>query len=254
MSDVELRPEVRALLAETKDAYAPSATSRAQAHWALERRLAEPRRTGLFGAPRSIRFALAALVLALAGGAAAAVYLTVSAPEEHLAPSGAGSSITDAPSSAHRIGTVPPRPSEAPTVPSSDDARANGAQSERPDGSGATPEARTATAAAAQPRADAAKERSKRALASLEGEIELLRQVNALRESGQAARALRLLDEYERTNGPGSLSQERSAARTLSLCALGRNERSRTAAARFQAAYPKSPQLPRVRAACGLEP
>lgn len=260
MSDSELRPEARALIEETRDAYAPSASARARAHWALERRLSTARHPS--GPWRHLRRALVGgALLATAGAAAAAVYLAARDGRELAALPADTPSLVQGSSLAQ--GASAPRGAKAaPTDPSDAAPDANGgeaASAPRVTSEGAAAEAsevtvRPGAAPATAQRAQDAKDRSKRALASLEGEIELLRQVNALREAGSAGRALAMLDAYEKANGPGPLGQERAAARTLCLCALGRSARSQDAAARFAKSYPKSPQLPRVRAACGLEP
>jgi len=70
--------------------------------------------------------------------------------------------------------------------------------------------------------------------------------------SGRAASALSLLDEHARRFPAGALSEERIAARVLSLCALGRHEAARQSANAFLAASPRSPLIPRLRGSCAL--
>jgi hypothetical protein len=47
------------------------------------------------------------------------------------------------------------------------------------------------------------------------------------------------------------LGQERSAARVLALCQAGKRVEARQAEAQFEARFPRSPLLGRVRGACG---
>ncbi len=245
--DAELHPEVSALIEETRDAYTPSAASRANVHWALERRLAgAPRGTSFWLYVRRSLFGFAAL--AVAGGAAAFVWTS-------RAPQSAALETTAAPVHAPVEAKGAPRGvNQVETAPSAPPTSVAEAQADLPSRAPAVQDALTPSTQASLSRRADDKESSKRTLASLEGEIELLRQVNALRESGNAARALSLLSDYERKNGTGALAQERAAARALCHCTLSRSAQSQALARRFASTYPKSPQLPRVRAACGLEP
>lgn len=84
----------------------------------------------------------------------------------------------------------------------------------------------------------------------------LLSEARALRAAqqallnGDAAKALRLLNEQEPRYRAGALQQERAAARVFALCALGQKDEGAAAAARFVARFPRSPLLSRVQAAC----
>jgi hypothetical protein len=71
--------------------------------------------------------------------------------------------------------------------------------------------------------------------------------------SGRAASALALLDEHAERFPSGALGEERTAARVLSLCALGRTEEARRSAAAFLERSPRSPLIPRLRGSCALE-
>jgi RNA polymerase sigma-70 factor (ECF subfamily) len=68
---------------------------------------------------------------------------------------------------------------------------------------------------------------------------------------GDAQRAVRLLDEQDHTHADGSLQQERSAARILALCRLGRTTEARAQAQAFSQRFPQSPLLAKVQASCG---
>jgi hypothetical protein len=88
--------------------------------------------------------------------------------------------------------------------------------------------------------------------------VTTLREETSLLHSAQAAlrtdpaRALELLDEHARRFPSGVLREERSAARVLALCALGRAAEARAEAARFVATWPRSLHADRVRASCAL--
>jgi hypothetical protein len=64
--------------------------------------------------------------------------------------------------------------------------------------------------------------------------------------------ALALLDEHAARFPRGALAQERSAARVLALCDLGRAAEARGAAEAFVRAAPQSPLVPRLRGSCAL--
>lgn len=85
---------------------------------------------------------------------------------------------------------------------------------------------------------------------TLESETALLRAAHQAMQSGDAARALALLDEHARSYPRGALVEERGAQRVFALCALGSKARARGEAAIFLAERPNSPLAPRVRAAC----
>lgn len=82
-------------------------------------------------------------------------------------------------------------------------------------------------------------------------ETGLLREADAALRSGDAARALSLLDELARTHPNGVLRQERSAERVFALCKLGRTHEARVEAERFLREAGDSPLAASVRASCG---
>jgi len=88
---------------------------------------------------------------------------------------------------------------------------------------------------------------------TLASETRLLEAAQRELASGRAASALSLLDEHARRFPGGALSEERIAARVLSLCALGRHEAARQAANSFVAASPRSPLIPRLRGSCAMD-
>jgi len=77
----------------------------------------------------------------------------------------------------------------------------------------------------------------------------LLSAQRALRE-GDPALALSRLDEHATRFRQSQFDEERSAARILALCALGRLEEGRALLETFTRRFPASPATPRVGAAC----
>jgi hypothetical protein len=84
----------------------------------------------------------------------------------------------------------------------------------------------------------------------LQDEAALLAEVQGALRSGQAQVALGKLETYDRRFPGGMLRPEAEAARVFALCAAGKVERARSAAARFATRFPSSPALARVQAAC----
>jgi len=85
---------------------------------------------------------------------------------------------------------------------------------------------------------------------ALRAETEALRSAQQALRDGEPQRALRLLDEQDRSFRAGLLQQERAAARVLALCQAGMANEARAQALRFERLWPKSALLGRVRAAC----
>ncbi len=88
---------------------------------------------------------------------------------------------------------------------------------------------------------------------SLADETRLLEAAQRELASGRAASALSLLDKHRQRFPNAALAEERSAARVLTLCALGRTEEARRAAWAFLAVAPTSPLVPRLRGSCALD-
>jgi len=84
----------------------------------------------------------------------------------------------------------------------------------------------------------------------LQEEAALLAEVQGALRSGQSVAALTKLESYDRRFPAGMLRAEADAARVFALCAAGRVEKARAAAARFAQRYPSSPAAARVQAAC----
>ena len=85
---------------------------------------------------------------------------------------------------------------------------------------------------------------------SLADEVKLLVSVNSAIQSHHGAEALRLLRVYDQQFKKPQLREERSAAGVLALCAAGRTDAARSAAQRFEAAWPRSPLTARVVDSC----
>ena len=84
---------------------------------------------------------------------------------------------------------------------------------------------------------------------SLMDESRGLAEVQFALGSGNVSRALQLLDQQDVVFRGGSLTQERAAARVIALCTAHRTDAT-NAKERFMAAYPGSPLVRRVIAAC----
>ena len=83
---------------------------------------------------------------------------------------------------------------------------------------------------------------------SLRDEIAVLSDVRAAIERGDGAAALQRLDEH--VTDDRQLLAERSAARILALCSLGRSEEAGRAAAAFRREHPRSIQRTAVERSC----
>ena len=84
----------------------------------------------------------------------------------------------------------------------------------------------------------------------LRAEADGLREAQRALRNGQAQTALQLLAVQDARFAGGLLVEERAAARVLSLCQAGLNERARLEAVRFAQRWPRSALLSRVRAGC----
>jgi hypothetical protein len=83
---------------------------------------------------------------------------------------------------------------------------------------------------------------------SLRDELSLLSQVQAALQRGDGDEALRLLDGHHTSDR--QLGAERAAARVLSLCAAGKTDEARNAAATFAQKHPNSLQTSAVARSC----
>jgi len=86
---------------------------------------------------------------------------------------------------------------------------------------------------------------------SLRDELSLLTEVRAALQRGDGVTALRLLDRHDTSDR--QLLAERAAARVLALCASGKTDEAREAAAEFARRHPGSLQLSAVARSCAGE-
>jgi hypothetical protein len=81
-------------------------------------------------------------------------------------------------------------------------------------------------------------------------ETALLGSANAALRAGDSARALALLDDYDRRYPAGIMREEVLATRIIARCQLDTRDATAGADA-FLARHPRSPLAPRVRSSCG---
>jgi hypothetical protein len=84
-------------------------------------------------------------------------------------------------------------------------------------------------------------------------EAQLLQRIYAALKRDDPRAALRLVVEHRRRFPAGQLVQERLAVEVEALCRSNQTSRGRSKAAAFEAAYPGSTHLARVRTACGRQ-
>lgn len=89
-------------------------------------------------------------------------------------------------------------------------------------------------------------------VASLEGEMKLLRTADAALRRGDSAAALSALNQEAAQYPHGALSQEREGMRVIALCSGGNVSQGQSAAQRFLSHAAKSPLASRIRSACSL--
>jgi hypothetical protein len=126
----------------------------------------------------------------------------------------------------------------------------------RKGGAGRLPDAaptptREATGAMSREHASAPAAATKGIGGTVGAETRLLRSADEALRGGNPAVALTLLDEYARTFPHGVFSEERSAERVMTLCALGRTDEARAEARRFLATAQDSPLANDIRHSCG---
>lgn len=237
----DLGPEARAILKAGRDGDEPSATDRARLRRSLSRAIAAggaaaaaasgAEAAAAVATGKAVSFTLAAKVLAgvLCVGALGAGAWMLGAPP---APSSSTAVPAAATTSAEVVETAAPLPSAIPSNQVS--AAPTSAPMQRPAPSARAP---SAPGTGAEPE-------------TLEDETRRLREAHAALQSGDADKALALLDEQAAAYSDGQLRQERAAARVLTLCKLGKLDEARAAAATFLSENPRSPLADRVRGGC----
>ena len=242
----ELGPDARRVLDLARDADEPDATDEKRIRASLVQRL------GLAGALAAAgltttRPASGAEWVAIAGKAVIGVSVgTALIGGWYLAQQ--GRTPESIPEPAVVVATAPQ--SSASTVVQPEKRTAPPRQSEAPGPPLAMPSvsARPSVKAVARPRASTVEQSSSPDL--LREETASLQKVQAALRSGNPSRALTLIEEQDSRYQSGLLAQERAAARVLGLCELGRKSEARRSARQFEARWPRSPLLARVRGAC----
>jgi len=88
---------------------------------------------------------------------------------------------------------------------------------------------------------------------TFEEELALIKRAKSDLDSGQAASALRRLNDHAARFPRGVFASEREALRILAQCTSGASASSRSLAERFVRTHPRSPLVDRVTRACGLQ-
>jgi hypothetical protein len=241
-----LSDEARRIVDDARAAYGPSDEDRARVgamlplHLAAAAGSATAASTGssAAAAPAGVLAGKGVLVgltaLVVVGGASVGYWWSTSEARRPRAPSATSTVSTPA----VRTTSQPDPPSAAPSATVKDtqpQAPAHGNRSR----STLAARAITAKVGVSEPGPDVA------------GEIALLNEAQRALASGQADKALQLLDRHAREFPRGSLTEERAAARIIALCALGRVKAARAETAEFVRQSPESPLVERVRAAFG---
>ncbi len=272
------QPSLKHLLDETRGAYEPSAQSKARVHWALEAKLQRQHRKA-WAPQRPARFALVFALALLGGGALAQLggFLPMNhASEEqspglqkpksspHLSADGAESDERSGQEAARQDTALGSDSSTHQGVSKSDTSSGLPVSAQGVAGDSVVSAKGVAgdsfrsqvssgqSAVGGVPAAKTSATKAERAQNSLRAELDALRDANVALRAGNPAQALSILDAYSKSSQGSRLGQERTAARVLSLCQLGRTAEGRAQFERFARSYPKSPQLPRLRSACGI--
>jgi hypothetical protein len=220
-----LDPEVRALIDAAHEAHDPAPAQRARTFAALQAKVAAGAVGGTGVAMGWVSSAKAAVVMLGGVGAIVAAAVWGTPQGETARPREAATRAAAA-----RQGRPAATPSSQPPV--------------RSEGHAAPVVTSEVTKAART---------KERTLLSLDGETALLRAANGALNRGDAARALKLLAQYDRRFPTGALREERSATEVVALCSEGRSAEARALSRAFVARYPHSPLLPRVTKACAAD-
>jgi hypothetical protein len=232
----ELSPESRALLKGVRDDFEPDDEQRSRVGRALGARL------GIAGG--AIATTTAAGAAKAGAGLAAPTLLTAAKWVGAILLAG---SIGAVGATRFREERGAPRPAPAasvpvaPPVPLAREAPAAVQDAPREEGPPSASVAPPQTAPAPGPvRRSPPTTRESTPTAAVAEEARLVRQARDSLRSGDAAAALRLLDEHARRFPDGVLAEERSAERVSALCKLGRDDEAREEGARFLRANPGS--------------
>jgi hypothetical protein len=86
--------------------------------------------------------------------------------------------------------------------------------------------------------------------ATIDEEVQLIKEAQAALRAGDATGALARTDEHSRRFPTGKLASARAVTRMMALCQAGRQDQARLEADRFLAAHPGSPYADRVKGIC----
>lgn len=230
MSEMELGPEERSVIAAARDAHVPSEVQRARVRRGLDAKLATGVAAPLLASSTAMAMTgkIGATIALVAAVGAGTTYVVTTRPEHREGP----------PPALHKAAARAPRASQSPP----------------PAPTLATPPREDAPPASAPVRAPARrKEVSPPPRADLAGELALLTQVSAATKRGEVSQAAELLRTYDQRFPSGKLAEERAAAGILVLCAAGHVPDARTEARHFLERWPRSPLVARIRSSCAAE-
>ncbi|HEY3500864.1 MAG TPA: hypothetical protein VGK73_39500 [Polyangiaceae bacterium] len=243
----ELSMEARALIERVGLADGPSAERRARVRRHLVAALATAG-AGLGGvtpaAAASAHVGAAGVALGTATGKSV---LTLSSVAVWLAAGAGLGTLVATPALVMRLKSAAPSALVTPAAPAKTEVRAAPALPAPAAPDRAPNAAREVAERKARPAAPPAL-----AVPSLSEETALLARAQRELGAGNAASALSLLAAHAERFPNGALAEERSAARVLALCALGRVVEARRDAELFAARSPRSPLIPRLRDSCAL--
>lgn len=230
MSDLELGPEERSLIAAASTAHIPSEVQRARVRRGLDAKLAAGVAAPLLAGSTALAMTGKvgiAIALVAAVGAGAAYFVTVR-PVPRVMPAQVH----------HAAAPVAPAATPAPS----------------PAAASVDPPRENARPTSARPRSLVRRqEASPTPPADLAGELALLTQVSAATKRGDITQAGELLRAYDQRFPSGKLAEERAVAGILVLCAAGHTQTARAEARRFIERWPRSPLVARVRSSCAAE-
>lgn len=222
MSELDLDPEARDVIAEGRAGSEPTSLQRARVRRRVQAELVAGAAALATTSSSIVAIAKIGAIAAVAAGVAGGGWLVLhhgaSARPAIQAPAAPGTTVT----LAARVEPVAPA---APT--------ASVASSPATAVTSATPAARDSTGRE-----------------GLAAEVALLARANGAVSRGDPNGALELLRQYDRRFPSGRLQAERAAAGVLALCGAGRSTQAQAAAERFQKRWPRSPLAARVASTC----
>jgi len=230
MSDVELGPEERSVIAAARDAHGPSEVQRARVRRGLDAKLAAGVAAPLLASSTALAMTgkLGATIALVAVVGAGTTYVVLTRPDHTDGP----------PPALHKAASRVPAASPSPPPAAAEESLPREDTQPPP----------------VPPRSPVRRrEVSPTPPADLAGELALLTQVSAATKRGEVAQAGELLRAYDQRFPSGKLAEERAAAGILVLCAAGDVPRARAEARRFHERWTRSPLVARIRSSCAAE-